>query len=122
MSESPDSYATPDAPEAGSAVQTARPAVADAPFPNTRPAVASRRARQGQKTRNVTRYTLDLEKNQHQFLRLFAISNECDASKVMRTLLYLLEADDTLANRVLDELFGEEDAPSADLADGGDGA
>jgi len=78
-------------------------------LPTTRPAVASRKARRPREPRKVTRYTLDLERNQHQFLRLFSLQHEVEASKVMRTLLYLLEADSTLADRVLGELFADDD-------------
>lgn len=80
----------------------------------TRPAVASRRARRGKEPRKVTRYTLDLETQQHKYLRMFALDNDTEASKVMRTLLYLLEADETLRQRVRDELFAEDDEPGED--------
>lgn len=76
--------------------------------PPTRPAVASRKARRPKEARKVTRYTLDLEREQHAFLRLYALQNETEASKVMRTLLYLLEADASLQQRVYGELFAEE--------------
>lgn len=75
----------------------------------TRPAVASHRARRPKAPRKVTRYTLDLEANQHTYLRLFAISNGVEASKVMRCLLWLLEADESLQQRVYDELFADDD-------------
>lgn len=75
----------------------------------TRPTVASRRARRTREPRKVIRYTLDLEQEQHRFLRLYALQNDVEASKVMRTLLYLLEADDTLQQRVFTELFGADD-------------
>lgn len=82
----------------------------------TRPATASRHARRAARGRNVTRYTLDLETETHKFLRMFAVSNEVEASKVMRALLYLLEAGtqlpagSTLADLVLDEIFAETGA------------
>lgn len=75
----------------------------------TRPAVASRRARRGSAGRRaVTRYTLDLENQQHMFLRLFSLQNDVEASKVCRTLLYLLESDPEVQNRVLNELFADD--------------
>ncbi|MGV8845812.1 hypothetical protein [Tessaracoccus sp.] len=74
----------------------------------TRPVRAPRRATGTRGTKKVTRYTLDLDGQQHLFLRMFALQNEVDASKVMRTLLYFLESDQDLANRVLDEIFGAE--------------
>lgn len=76
----------------------------------TRPATASRRARRPRgNTRSVTRYTLDLEANQHMFLRLFSLQNDVEASKVCRTLLYLLESDASVQQRVINELFGDDD-------------
>lgn len=89
-------------------------------LPTTRPAVASRKARRpAGGARKVTRYTLDLEVQQHKFLRWFAIDNEIEASKVMRGLLYLLEAGNelpagvTLRDLVIDEIFAE-DVPAED--------
>ena len=74
----------------------------------TRPIHAVRRASNTRGTKKVTRYTLDLDGQQHMFLRMFALQNEVEASKVMRTMLYFLESDRDLANRVLDEIFGTE--------------
>lgn len=71
----------------------------------TRPSVAPRQARHAAGTRRVTRYTLDLEAEQHKFLRMYAVSHDVEASKVMRTLLFLLEADQSLSKRVLQEIF-----------------
>lgn len=86
------------------------PAATPTPAPApTRPTVASRRARRPKEARKVTRYTLDLETQQHRFLRLFAIQHDVEASKVMRTLLWLLEADPTLQARVIDELFADDE-------------
>lgn len=55
--------------------------------------------------RKVTRFSLDLDKEQHKFLKLFALSNDIKASNVVRALLFLLETDLELANRVIDEIF-----------------
>ena len=43
------------------------------------------------------RFTLDLSKDQHAFLRRFAFDQNADASAVLRTLLTQLEEDDALA-------------------------
>lgn len=51
---------------------------------------------------NRTRYTLDLSREQHRFLKLFAVDAEVDASAVLRALLRVLEADSILATRVSD--------------------
>lgn len=90
-------------------------------LPTTRPAVASRKARRpAGGARKVTRYTLDLEAEMHKGLRLFAISHDVDASKVMRGLLWLLMAGNelppgqTLADLVLNEIFAEDEAPEDD--------
>jgi hypothetical protein len=83
----------------------------DSPYTaaGTRPAVASRKARRPKEPRKVTRYTLDLEAEQHMFLRLLAIQEGVEASKICRALLYLLEADPSLRERVLDEIFAADD-------------
>ena len=52
-----------------------------------------------QRERRV-RYTLDLDRSQHRFLRQFALDAEVDASAVMRALLRLLAEDEALAKRV----------------------
>ena len=56
----------------------------------------------------VIRFTLDLEEEQHRFLKLFAFDNEIKASPAMRTLLYLLETDINIATRVIDEIFADQ--------------
>ena len=50
------------------------------------------------------RYTLDLARDQHRFLKRFAFDAEVDASEVMRSLLSLLEHDHALTARVHDRL------------------
>ena len=91
-------------------------ALAGAGLPTTRPAVASRKARRPiGGVRKVTRYTLDLETEQHRFLRIWAVTHEVNASKCMRALLFLLEAGNelphgkTLSDLVLDEIFAEDE-------------
>jgi hypothetical protein len=76
---------------------------------NTRPKTAERRLNRQNAPRKVLRYTLDLEAQQHQFLKLFAIQHGVVGSKVMRTMLYLLEADKVFADRVLNEVFSAAD-------------
>lgn len=105
MSEAPlSAVADPEVPEIAS----------PSGLPTTRPANASRMARRAPGTRKVTRYTLDLETETHRFLRLFAVSHDVDASKVMRGLLYLLEAGNTLPEgRTLAELVLEAIDPDS---------
>jgi len=90
-----------------------RPAAVDtdpaAAIVATRPAAASRKARRPKEARKVTRYTLDLEQQQHMHLRLFALQHGVEASRICRTLLYLLESDPKIAERVLDELFADDE-------------
>lgn len=45
--------------------------------------------------------TLDLSREQHRFLRQFALDAESDASSILRALLALLEEDRALAGNVL---------------------
>jgi hypothetical protein len=46
------------------------------------------------------RFTLDLDRDRHQFLKQYATGIEADASEVVRALLDQLRADDVLADRV----------------------
>ena len=50
------------------------------------------------------RFTLDLNKSQHKFLKLFALELETDASVVVRALLKHLESDPQLADSIQLEL------------------
>lgn len=76
---------------------------------STRPMSAPRQqVRQPGGPRKVVRFTLDLEQQQHQFLKLFSYQHGLVGSKVMRTMLYLLEADPAFAQRVLSEVYAEE--------------
>ncbi len=52
------------------------------------------------------RFTLDLSKEQHKFLKRFALDAEADASAVMRVLLRRLEGDEELMKAVMAELSG----------------
>jgi hypothetical protein len=47
------------------------------------------------------RFTLDLARSQHRFLKQFALDAESDASVILRVLLSLLEEDGVLKKRVL---------------------
>ena len=52
------------------------------------------------RTARPIRYTLDLAREQHRFLKQFALDAEADASEVMRALLHLLEDEPSLASTV----------------------
>lgn len=73
----------------------------DAPI--TRPSLVNRRA--SKRNTDVQRYTVDLDRDQRKTLALCAAEWEVDKSRIIRTLLYLLEADDSLRERVEKELF-----------------
>jgi hypothetical protein len=75
----------------------------------TRPAAASRHARRPKAPRKVTRFTLDLEAPTHFFLRMWSLQEGVESARVLRTLLWLLEADPSLADRVREELFADEE-------------
>ena len=53
------------------------------------------------------RYTLDLSKEQHRFLKQFALDADADASAIMRALLSILETDQELAGRAIELVQSE---------------
>ena len=53
------------------------------------------------------RYTLDLSKEQHRFLKQVALDSDADASAVMRALLSILETDQELAGRAIELVQSE---------------
>jgi hypothetical protein len=52
-----------------------------------------------------TRFTLDLDRDRHHFLKQHAVSLEADASQVLRALLDELREDPALAARVRDRIW-----------------
>ena len=78
----------------------------DAPA-RTRPAQVDRRA--ARRGNDVQRYTVDLDREQRRTLALLSAEWEVDKSRIVRTLLYLLEADESLRERVQAELFEDHD-------------
>lgn len=54
------------------------------------------------------RFTCDMHKEQHNFLRLFAADNDVSASTVFRCLLYLLQQRRDLATLVIDLIYAHE--------------
>lgn len=81
----------------------------------TRPTQVDRRA--ARRSADVQRYTVDLSAGQRRSLALFAANWDVDKSKIVRTLLYLLEADPALRARVQAELFADEQpAPQTPLS------
>jgi hypothetical protein len=77
---------------------------------NTRPNNASRQAKK--RGGDIQRYTVDLSREQRRALSMWSAEWEVDKSKIVRTLIYLLEADKEIRNRVQSELFYEEESDS----------
>lgn len=71
------------------------------------------------KTRQKTtkRYSLDMDKEQLRFLKLFALQVEQSASAVMRVLVYLLETNSDVQYAVIDEIYPVEGEPLAIVTD-----
>lgn len=84
-------------------------AVPEPPTPRTRPSQVPHRA--ARRNGDVQRYTVDLGREQRRTLALCAADWEVDKSRIVRTLLYLLEADDSVRERVQEELFADEVEP-----------
>jgi hypothetical protein len=102
-------------------------AVPDAPVPPaddaparlglpTRPGAVGRAGRRVRPAKDLVRFTLDLDRQQHLFLRMFALQHGIEASKVCRELLTQLESNPDLAELVLDGLLGVYDDEPADDA------
>lgn len=59
--------------------------------------------------RRIVRFSLDLDVNQRNFIRMFALRNEISASIVMRALIHELESDPDFANKVIDVIYSVPD-------------
>lgn len=55
--------------------------------------------------RRIVRFSLDLEEQQRNYMRLFALKNGINASVVMRAMLFKLETDPEFANEIIDLIF-----------------
>ena len=60
-------------------------------------------------SRRIVRFSLDLDVNQRNFVRMFALRSEVNASIVMRAMIYILETDPDFANRIIDTIFGVDE-------------
>lgn len=83
------------------------PAAPEPESSSTRPSAADRRATR--RSADIQRYTVDLNRAQRRTLAVWAAEWEVDKSKIVRTLLYLLDADPALRARVQAELFTVDD-------------
>ncbi len=63
--------------------------------------------------RAVVRYTLDLEKRQNQFFKVFCLTNDVQGSRLMRTFLHALEDDPEFAEMMLRKVRGEDEPTDA---------
>lgn len=54
------------------------------------------------------RFTVDLEKDQYDFLKKFSEEQGITSSIVLRALLYILETDEEIALRIVDEFGSDE--------------
>lgn len=69
--------------------------------------VRNTKNKSGTEKRKTIRFSVDLDTDQHRFLKLFSSENGIQSSIIMRALIYQLEVDEDLANRVIDEIFVE---------------
>lgn len=63
----------------------------------------------------VVRFSLDLDVEQKNFLRMYAAKNELSASIVLRAMIYILETDIEFSNRILDLIFLAPEVEVEDL-------
>lgn len=57
----------------------------------------------------VVRFSLDLDIEQKNFLRLYAAKAELSASIVLRAMIHILQTDKNFSDRVLDLIFYSPD-------------
>lgn len=53
----------------------------------------------------TVRFSLDLDVEQRNFLRLYAAKNDLSASIVLRAMIHVLQSDVNFSNRILDLIF-----------------
>lgn len=92
--------------ESESPTVTAAPIAESTPESSSEPARKPRR-RRGPPPRppKPIRFTLDLNRQQHGFLKEFALAAEVDAARVMRALLDELRSDKDLAQRIRERVW-----------------
>lgn len=57
--------------------------------------------------RKTVRFTIDFDSEQHRFLKLFSLESGVRSALIIRSLVYLLEISETMANAVISEIFAE---------------
>lgn len=73
---------------------------------NTEPLSTSSHSHRPEKRKTV-RFTIDFDSEQHRFLKLFSLESGVRSALIIRSLVYLLEISDTMANAVISEIFAE---------------
>lgn len=66
----------------------------------------------------VVRFSLDLDVEQKNFLRMYASKNQISASILLRAMIYTLETDLQFSNRILDLIFLAPEVEVDELDDG----
>lgn len=56
--------------------------------------------------RKTVRFTIDFDVEQHRFLKLYSLESGLQSAHVIRALVYLLEINESVANAVIDKIFG----------------
>ena len=69
----------------------------------------------------TVRFSLDLDVEQRNFLRLYAAKNELSASIVLRAMIHVLQSDVNFSNRILDLIFVAPEADEDDFEHLGEG-
>lgn len=59
--------------------------------------------------RKTVRFTIDFDFEQHRFLKLFSLESGVQTALVVRALVFLLEINESVANAVIDEIFGVDE-------------
>lgn len=57
--------------------------------------------------KKTVRFTIDFDAEQHRFLKLFSLESGVRSALIIRSLVYLLEISETMANAVINEIFAE---------------
>lgn len=73
---------------------------------NTRATEATLQSSKAEKRKTV-RFTIDFDSEQHRFLKLFSLESGVRSALIIRSLVYLLEISETMANAVISEIFAE---------------
>lgn len=59
---------------------------------------------------DTRRYTVDLPLDLHRALKMFSLMNDVEASKVIRAAIARLDTDTEFANKILADIYGDNDA------------